>query len=236
MRLSIPYSLSHQSLFFLLATWYFHLSLLFLLSLAIYFCCYTLSWLWLTKHLQSAKGKKTLADDCEDPKRQKSYNHILSLLDEEEEEPSQDLSSIITTLQQELSSDSAAEPLTAFPNSDADQEINQSSGSTAATAFEGYASSSSGSSSPSSSNTNSGFMKEGDEQEDDGERVMRHLLEASDDELGIPQREEVSGFDDAEDAGFNGLMMDGFSFGDGLWELEDEAANYYTLVQSELFM
>ncbi|XP_021807577.1 uncharacterized protein LOC110751412 [Prunus avium] len=180
--------------------------------------------------------EETLADDCEDPKRHKSYNHILSLLDEEEEEPSQDLSSIITTLQQELSSDSASEPLTAFPNSDADQEINQSSASTAATAFEGYASSSSGSSSPSSSNTNSGFLKEGDEQEDDGERVMRHLLEASDDELGIPQREELSGFDDAEDAGFNGLMLDGFSFGDGLWELEDEAANYYTLVQSELFM
>ncbi|KAD7116495.1 hypothetical protein E3N88_03763 [Mikania micrantha] len=81
-----------------------------------------------------------------------------------------------------------------------------------------------------------------DDDDDEKERVIRHLFEASDDELGIPSR-----VDDGGDGGGGGGDVtehvagdgyEGFSFGlcDGLWELEDEAANYYTLLQSELFM
>lgn len=158
-------------------------------------------------------------EDCEDPKRQKSYNHILSLLDEDEEEPTQDLNSLITTLQQELSSDSLSNP---------DPEYQ-----TTADTSEGYNSSSSGSSSPSSSPL---FLKENEQEKESVERVMRHLLEASDDELGIPHRELGNAFEDAEDEGFSSFGDNGLSLCDGLWELEDEAANYYTLVQSELFM
>ncbi|PRQ40811.1 hypothetical protein RchiOBHm_Chr4g0440081 [Rosa chinensis] len=163
----------------------------------------------------------------EDPKRQKSYNHILSLLDEDEEEPTQDLNSLITTFQQELSSDS---DLVLNPDHVGHQTI-----ADALDASEGYNSSSSGSSSPSSSSAL--FLKEGDEQEDESsvERVMRRLLEASDDELGIPNRDAGNGFEDAEEAVFN-FGDNGLSLCDGLWELEDEAANYYALVQSELFM
>ncbi|KAK9935172.1 hypothetical protein M0R45_022284 [Rubus argutus] len=98
---------------------------------------------------------------------------------------------------------------------------------------EGYNSSSSGSSSPSSSPP---FLKENEQEKESVERVMRHLLEASDDELGIPHREVGNGFEDAEEEGFSTFGDNGLSLCDGLWELEDEAANYYTLVQSELFM
>lgn len=72
----------------------------------------------------------------------------------------------------------------------------------------------------------------------DKERVIRHLLEASDDELGIPNRVadgdgDGGGDDDVlagEEGGFPVALCD------GLWELEDEAANYYTLLHSELIM
>ncbi|KAK9277357.1 hypothetical protein L1049_006899 [Liquidambar formosana] len=158
--------------------------------------------------LKRQRDETQLVEEIEDPKRQKSYNHILSLLEADEEEPQQDLSSLMTTLENELSYDSAFDPL-AFSVSETDPE-NPATGTT----------SDYGSSSP---------VKE--EEEDDKERVIRHLLEASDDELGIPHRDVRVG--DGED-GFNG--GDGFSFCDGLWELEDEAANYYTLLQSELFM
>ncbi|GMN41820.1 hypothetical protein TIFTF001_011042 [Ficus carica] len=148
-------------------------------------------------------------------KRQKSYNDILSLLESEEDEPNEDLSSLITTLQQELSYSGPESQTT--PSS---------------TVVEDYAYSSSSSSSFSSC-LSPAVLKDQDDQEEeenDKERVMRHLLEASDDELGIPNR--AVGFDG--DGGFNG--GDGFSLPDGLWELEDEAANYYTLLQSELFL
>lgn len=162
-------------------------------------------------------------EDFEDfNKRQKSYNHILSILEAEEDEPSQDLSSLITTLQQEISSESGFDPIP-FVSSENDQE----NPTTASTTIEDYTSSSSFSSSSSSS---CAHLSKEDDKENDKERVMRHLLEASDDELGIPNREIVF---DGEN-GFNG--GDGFSFSDSLWELEDEAANYYTLLQSELFM
>ncbi|KAK9050992.1 hypothetical protein SSX86_027617 [Deinandra increscens subsp. villosa] len=77
--------------------------------------------------------------------------------------------------------------------------------------------------------------KELTDDEDEKERVIRHLLEASDDELGIPSRVDVG---DAGDGGGGGGGCGDFPVGlcDGLWELEDEAANYYTLLQSELFM
>ncbi|XP_039003746.1 uncharacterized protein LOC120130600 [Hibiscus syriacus] len=70
-------------------------------------------------------------------------------------------------------------------------------------------------------------------QYDDKEKVIRHLLEASDDELGIPNKQSVFGveFDEGFHNGGNS-----FALCDGLWELEDEAANYYTLLQSQLFM
>ncbi|KAL4586834.1 hypothetical protein LXL04_011479 [Taraxacum kok-saghyz] len=80
--------------------------------------------------------------------------------------------------------------------------------------------------------------------DDEKERVIRHLLEASDDELGIPSRVEGGG--DGGNVGDGGGVDDeiagdeytdfSFTLCDGLWELEDEAANYYTLLQSELFM
>ncbi|XP_050375218.1 uncharacterized protein LOC126792782 [Argentina anserina] len=177
---------------------------------------------------QSSKRQRDEAQETqmlEEPnKRQhKSYNHILSLLEEEEEVPAQDLNFLITTFQQELSSDDS------LSNTD------QLGSITTVDASEGYNSSSSGSSSPSSSSAL--FLKEGDEQERESsvEMVMRHLLEASDDELGIPQREVGSGYEDAEEAVFSS-GDNWLSLCDGLWELEDEAANYYALVQSELFM
>ncbi|KAK1413756.1 hypothetical protein QVD17_35536 [Tagetes erecta] len=74
--------------------------------------------------------------------------------------------------------------------------------------------------------------------------VIRHLLEASDDELGIPSRvDSGDGGGDAGDGGGGGGDVSGGYFGDfdiglsnGLWEIEDEVANYYTLLQCELFM
>lgn len=72
--------------------------------------------------------------------------------------------------------------------------------------------------------------------------VIRHLLEASDDELGIPSRvDSGNGGGDSDDGGgvggddvAKGYFGDfEFGLGDGLWEIED---NYYTLLQCELFM
>jgi len=133
-------------------------------------------------------------------KRQKSYEDILSILDEEEEDPAQDLSSLITTLQQEISSN----PQMSTSSSEADLSL-----------------------------------------EDESERVMKHLLEASDDELGIPNAEAGDQFGGSQgtvsldefDGGDLLLQPAADGFGDGLlWEIEDEAANYYALMQSELFL
>ncbi|XP_009602666.1 uncharacterized protein [Nicotiana tomentosiformis] len=76
-----------------------------------------------------------------------------------------------------------------------------------------------------------------DEVEDDRNSVIRHLLEASDDELGIPSGDGSNGVDltFAEENETNGGDFP-FALADGLWEFEDEAANYYSLLQSELFM
>ncbi|KAK6931209.1 hypothetical protein RJ641_003002 [Dillenia turbinata] len=145
------------------------------------------------------------------PSSSSSYNHILSILEaENEEESNQDLSSLMTSLQQELSSSDS------FPASFPE---NPSSVSLSATSDANL----------------SNVVASKEDEEEDKERVIRHLLEASDDELGIPNIEVRSNGDD--EVGLNaGDGFGGFGFGDGFWELEDEAANYYTLLQSELFM
>ncbi|GLT98403.1 hypothetical protein SLE2022_159090 [Rubroshorea leprosula] len=157
-----------------------------------------------------------IPEEIEEVKRQKSFNHILSLLESEEDEPTQDLSSLITSLQQELSSESVPGLVPGSTTVDTD-------GATAATTVEDYRSASCSSSS-------SNLLK-------DEEDVIRHLLEASDDELGIPNREAgvevVGGGGEDLNGGGDGLLP---VWSDGFWELEDEAANYYTLLQSELFM
>ncbi|KAI3714275.1 hypothetical protein L1987_72872 [Smallanthus sonchifolius] len=70
----------------------------------------------------------------------------------------------------------------------------------------------------------------------DKEWVIRHLFEASDDELGIPDyRVSVGGGGDGEAlTGEHG----GFpvSLCEELWEVEDDAANFCTLLHSELIM
>ncbi|CAI9096630.1 OLC1v1032821C1 [Oldenlandia corymbosa var. corymbosa] len=146
----------------------------------------------------------------ENSKRHKqSYNQILSILEEEEEVTNQDFSDMFKTLQEEISSDSssgAADPSL--------EEADHQSGGGAAV---------SESSSPYSRDV------EEDGEEESRISVMRHLLEASDDELGLPSISESG--DEETNSGENL-----FNFGDGLWEFEDDAANYYTLLQSELFL
>ncbi|GER44627.1 proline-tRNA ligase [Striga asiatica] len=81
-----------------------------------------------------------------------------------------------------------------------------------------------------------------DGEDGEAESVMRRLLEASDDELGIPSAEEMYG--NINGNGNGDEIVDGirsgedlpFGFVDNLWELEDVAANYYTMLQSELFI
>lgn len=142
-----------------------------------------------------------LDDSNSNSKRQKPYNNILSLLDEEDEneEQNQNLSAIFTTLEKELSFSSST-----------------------ATAFD-Y-------------ETPPLMAEDGRQQpaEEDGVKsVMRHLLEASDDELGIPNcMEEENNNVELKSDENNSLN----SFDNGLWEFEDVAANYYAILQSELFM
>ncbi|CAK9183767.1 unnamed protein product [Ilex paraguariensis] len=150
--------------------------------------------------------EETLAlEDCEDSKRQKSYTHILSILEDEEDEPNQDLSAIFTSLQQELScnSNNFDPSLSVTAEADPDHQTTVPATSECSPSSHG--------------------------EEDDKERVIRHLLEASDDELGIPHK--VDGGDDD----INGRDL-AFALCDGFWEFEDETANYYALLQSELFM
>ncbi|KAL0701315.1 hypothetical protein Bca4012_057437 [Brassica carinata] len=154
----------------------------------------------------------------EDSKRQKtslsstSYNEVQCLLDnvESQNEADNDLTSLITTLQQEVSTE--------------DQN---------AAVFENPPLSSS-----SCSFSSSSCAPKEKEYESDKEKMMKHLLEASDDELGIPNSE--TGGSEMVNSETNQDYINGFSlldgFGDGLWELEDEVANYYTLLQSELFI
>ncbi|KAL0296914.1 UNVERIFIED_CONTAM: hypothetical protein Sradi_6743500 [Sesamum radiatum] len=150
-------------------------------------------------------------DSNSNSKRQKPYTNILSLLEEEEEEeqPSQDLSAIYTTFQQELSSSttskSAAFDFDYTSFAAAEQEETPHQQPTAA---------------PSTSDEDEGVKS-----------VMRHLLEASDDELGIPNTEDNYNVEISSDENFPFAFAD-----DGLWEFDDVAANYYTMLQTELFM
>lgn len=90
------------------------------------------------------------------------------------------------------------------------------------------------------SSTSCVSSKEDDVDEESKEKVMQHLLEASDDELGLPSNEfgesnyEMIKNDVSQDYIYGDSLLDGF--GDAFWELEDEAANYYTLLQSQLFL
>ncbi|KNA15915.1 hypothetical protein SOVF_093890 [Spinacia oleracea] len=162
-------------------------------------------------------------EDEEVFKRQKSYKDIITLLEEEEDDPNEDLSSLISTLQEEISSSSSTSSPSQHglgpvhdPANSGPYEIDQENPSVG---------------------SGSG--------EDETENVMRHLLEASDDELGLPNTTTTTNsfssdsFDEVVDGQFDG----GDFFypvvgGEGLWEFEDrEAANYYSLLQStEIFM
>ncbi|KAI4314184.1 hypothetical protein L6164_027118 [Bauhinia variegata] len=158
-------------------------------------------------------------------KKHKPYNHILSLLEAEEEDPTQDLSPLITTLEQEITS-SASDSETLLNSFQGNTTAATTAAATTIATLEDY-----------STSDSSAIIKE----DDDKERVMRHLLEASDDELGIPNRSSgelgQDGFvmDFREDEVNNGTNSFA-SLCDGLWELEDETANYYTLLQSEFFL
>lgn len=158
------------------------------------------------------KREREEALECdENAKRQRqSYNQILSLLDEEEDVSNQDLSDMFKTLQEELSSDSDSTTVDPSQGCTSTEEAGHQSGGAAVPEY----------CSPS--------FKEDDEEEA-RINVMRHLLEASDDELGLPSISE-SGDEETN----SGETL--FNLGEGLWEFEDDAANYYTLLQSELFM
>ncbi|KAL8104714.1 hypothetical protein AgCh_028786 [Apium graveolens] len=73
-----------------------------------------------------------------------------------------------------------------------------------------------------------------EEEDEEKEGMIRHLLEASDDELGLPDNSSVLLGKDFSDP--VNLFYDPFLCCDGIWELEDEVANYSTLLQAELFM
>ncbi|XP_055806448.1 uncharacterized protein LOC129875036 [Solanum dulcamara] len=157
------------------------------------------------------------SQEIEENKRQKSsYNDILSILEEEEEygfesDPEIKISgsNIFTTLQQEL------DLLPSCDNGFGSDPVEISIGS-------------GNSQVRSSANSSTEY---------DSSSVIRHLLEASDDELGIPSGDGINGSDFplVEENEINGGDFP-FAISDGLWELEDETANYYSLLQSELFM
>ncbi|CAN4081252.1 unnamed protein product [Withania somnifera] len=160
---------------------------------------------------RSREDKEEQSQEMEENKRHKSsYNDILSILEDEEyvfeSDPILENGSDIFTTLQQ-----ELEPL---PNNGED----------------GFGPGSVEISSIGSDNSQT-------PKEDDTSSVIRHLLEASDDELGIPSGDGINGADYPliEENQMNG---GDFSFGisDGLWELEDEAANYYSLFQSELLM
>lgn len=161
--------------------------------------------------------------DCdellESSKRHKPYNHILSLLETEElEDSSEDLSPLITALQQEITNSSTDSD--ALLNQHNDLNITNTTNNNLDDC------------SSSTTQYSSGIVEEHDHHK---EGVIRHLLEASDDELGIPNKGDGVLLDQFGEDGFNGGDMFA-SICDGLWELEDETANYYDLLQSQLFL
>lgn len=174
-------------------------------------------------------------DECvaeeEYSKRHKSYNDILSILElQEEDEPNQDLSDIFTSLEQELSSSDS----TAVCGGGSGGSFGSGgdvSGSEAESVDETCFSAAPDRNSGGDSGNNESI-----EEDDERVRVMRHLLEASDDELGIPNRVEESG--EEEETG-SGDKQQLFLSGDWKWQFEDDAADYYynfMHLQSELFI
>ncbi|KAF8046697.1 hypothetical protein N665_3513s0003 [Sinapis alba] len=171
-----------------------------------------------TTPLKRHREEEALAEE-ETNKRQKpssssssSYNdQIICLLNDSDElnQPNNDLTSFINSLQQEISSDDQNGVVSRVSN------VEDSSPSCVSS-------------------------KEDDVDEENKEKVMQHLLEASDDELGLPNNEfgeshyEMIKNEISQDHVYGDSLLDGF--GDAFWELEDEAANYYTLLQSQLFL
>nr|GMD90662.1 mucin-like protein [Ipomoea batatas] len=76
---------------------------------------------------------------------------------------------------------------------------------------------------------------EADEEADSKLTQDLHLLEASDDELGIPSG-GMDGGDNSDEKEMDGGDLTFSLCDDGLWEFEDEAADYYSSLQSELFI
>ncbi|KAK9707262.1 hypothetical protein RND81_07G184800 [Saponaria officinalis] len=155
------------------------------------------------EEISSLKRQREVENEENDDvyKRQKSYKDIITLLEKDEDDQNDDVSSLISTLQEEIISPSSTEPVSV----ESDRVFSGSAG-------------------PGS------------------EEVIKHLLEASDDELGIPSISgENSGTEmDGWDLEVGGHVDGGdllFSVGEGLWEFEDhEANNYYSFLQSEIFM
>lgn len=121
-----------------------------------------------------------------------SYDTILDFLESDDENLPEDVSSLISSLQEELSETLPSPAAAELAGEGGRVEL---------------------------SSSDSG-----------GEEVIRRLVEASDDELGIP-----SGLEAEEEEEEVGKEVGEISNYDVFWELEEEAANYYML-QSELFM
>ncbi|KAG8383100.1 hypothetical protein BUALT_Bualt05G0149600 [Buddleja alternifolia] len=67
--------------------------------------------------------------------------------------------------------------------------------------------------------------------------VIRHLLEASDDELGIPNVEDNDNKLEINSAeNFSNFDFSDNYYDNCLWEIEDVDASYYNVMQSELYM
>ncbi|KAK1376486.1 Zinc finger CCHC domain protein [Heracleum sosnowskyi] len=184
---------------------------------------------------EEEEEKSDIQESHQEAKRYKSYNTtttttkqqqaLVSFLEQQEEDDilvsSQDLSLFLTNLQQELFSD----PLPCLPDP---SQPDSSHGALQTLLLD-----------PTTEDWNITCSKEDDEKES---VIIRHLLEASDDELGLPNEVSVDRTVSSGDEDFNGADDDDEDkhnsslFCDGLWELEDEAANYYTLLQSQLFM
>lgn len=199
------------------------------------------------RQLKRQREESTVdVENCESVsvnKRQKSYyNDILSVLEEEEDEnePEQNLSSLITTLQHEISSSSSSD------DHHFDDDHAQLNGAVANSCSE----------MPNPSSSAAVEINSEEWEISESEKVVRRLLEASDDELGlvsipnndtreteeeerriIDQQQQPAVFDFENDFNSGDLLIMPLEYAaDGLWEIEDEAANYYTLLQSELFM
>ncbi|KAJ8547884.1 hypothetical protein K7X08_021120 [Anisodus acutangulus] len=161
---------------------------------------------------QLNKRSREENEENDNAKRPKSYSDILSILEEEEygfESDPFSGSDIFTTIEQELLQTDGF----GFGSDPVDDPVATGSGISASSSKE--------------------------DEEDDKSSVIRHILEASDDELGIPSGDggliNGSDFPVVEENGTDGGDFP-FAISDGLWEFEDEAANYYSLIQSEIFM